>query len=134
MSINLKDLRDWLNKFDDSFLEHSIISAENGPLIDDQFSYRLDKPIVSLDVNIETKEILLLTEQNTQLKNILFQHNKTGNLYIYQEDVINKTSNEDDEKVYVLYFSVDDPDKFYVREYKEFLEKFSIVSNTDPKL
>jgi len=127
MSINLKDLRDWLNQFDDSFLEHSIISAENGPTINGTCSYRLDKPIVSLDVNVETKEMLFLTEQNTQLKNILFKHNKTGNLYIYQEDVINKTSNEDDEKVYVLYFSVDDPNQFYVREYKEFLEKFSQV-------
>ena len=53
-----------------------------------------------------------------------YKHLKTGNIYeLIRDDVINCT-NANDEQIMVLYKNDNYPDKLFVREIKEFNEKF----------
>jgi|688.fasta_scaffold473587_5 hypothetical protein len=59
--IKLKDLKEWVNSLPEEFLEYDVVQGEEGK-IDEEFYYRIDKPITSLNVDEETKEILILIE------------------------------------------------------------------------
>ena len=53
-----------------------------------------------------------------------YKHLKTGNIYeLIRDDVINCT-NANDDQIMVLYKTERYPDKIFVREIKEFKEKF----------
>ncbi len=53
-----------------------------------------------------------------------YKHLKTGNIYeLIRDDVINCT-NANDDQIMVLYKTERYPDKIFVREIKEFNEKF----------
>lgn len=58
-----------------------------------------------------------------------FRHNKTGNLYraLYSKVVVNATNAQDGQEM-ILYERVGQPGTFYVREYNEFLQKFTMVT------
>jgi hypothetical protein len=59
--MKLKELKDWVNQLPEEFLEFDVCNAENGELTDDgEYTYRLDKPVVSLDVDEDNEEILIL--------------------------------------------------------------------------
>ena len=62
----LKEIKNWINSLPDEFLEFDVVNAEEGILNNGEYSYRFDKPIISLNVNEETKEILFL---NKKIKN-----------------------------------------------------------------
>jgi hypothetical protein len=57
----LQELKDWINKLPDEFLEFSVVNGEYGEL-DGEFKYRVDKPVTALTVDTETKEIVILNE------------------------------------------------------------------------
>ncbi len=57
----------------------------------------------------------------------LFRNNKNGNLY-RMVDVATDCTNSRADTLVVIYSPVDTPDKLYVREEKEFTEKFTKVS------
>ena len=60
--MKLTELKDWIESLFIEFLEFDVVNAELHEK--DIFSYRLDKPIVSLAVDEETKEILFLNEKH----------------------------------------------------------------------
>jgi hypothetical protein len=60
MAIKLKELRNWVNQLPSELDEFNVVNAEFGEFTDGDFMYRLDKPVVTLVVNEDTKEILVL--------------------------------------------------------------------------
>ena len=65
MAIKLKELRNWVNQLPLEFDEFDVVNAEFGEFSEGDFVYRLDKPVVTLVINEETEEILIL---NTPVK------------------------------------------------------------------
>lgn len=59
----LKELKDWIDTLPEEFMEFNVVNGEEGKL-DDQHFYRLDKPVVSLLVDKESKEFILLSDKN----------------------------------------------------------------------
>ena len=61
--IKLKELRDWIDTLPKEFLEFDVVNAEEGVLTEDgEYTYRMDKPVVSLNVDVENQEILILNQ------------------------------------------------------------------------
>lgn len=59
--MKLKELKAWIDQLPKEFMEFDVCNAENGEVTEDgEYTYRLDKPVVSLDVDEDTKEILIL--------------------------------------------------------------------------
>ena len=67
--MTLKELKDWLNTLPDEFLEYTVVNGEVG-IIDDEYHYRLDKPVTTLTVDEENKEIIILndTQETPQIE------------------------------------------------------------------
>ena len=59
--MKLSELKDWINKLPAEFDEFTLVNGEIGWL-DERYHYRLDKPIVSLNVDTESKEIYFLNQ------------------------------------------------------------------------
>jgi len=64
--MKLQDLKEWVNQLPEEFLEFEVVNAEEGQLTESEedYWYRLDRPIVSCDVDEESKEVLLLSDPN----------------------------------------------------------------------
>lgn len=58
--MKLIELLNWIQSLPPEFLEFIVVNAEQGDLTEDGLTYRLDKPVMSLNVDEENKEILLL--------------------------------------------------------------------------
>jgi len=67
--MKLKELKDWLDTLPDEFLEYTIVNGEVG-IIDDEYHYRLDKPVTTLTVDEEHQEIIILndTQETPQIE------------------------------------------------------------------
>ena len=67
--MKLKELKDWLGTLPDEFLEYTVVNGEVG-IIDDEYHYRLDKPVTTLTVDEENKEIIILndTQETPQIE------------------------------------------------------------------
>ncbi len=62
--IKLKDLKEWINTLPNEFLEFDVVNAEEGQLTEDgEYTYRFDKPVVSLNVDEENSEILIMNDK-----------------------------------------------------------------------
>ena len=55
--MKLKDIKEWIDKLPKEFMEYDVVNAEEG-IIDEEYHYRIDKPIISLGVDEDTKEIM----------------------------------------------------------------------------
>ena len=65
--IKLKDLKEWINTLPNEFLEFDVVNAEEGQLTEDgEYTYRFDKPVVSLNVDEENSEILIMNDKPKQ--------------------------------------------------------------------
>ena len=64
--MTLQELKDWINSLPEEFSEYSVVNGEEGK-VDDQYWYRLDKPVVTLMANEEGKEIIILNEYDGKL-------------------------------------------------------------------
>lgn len=61
--MKLKEIKKWIESLPKEFLEFEVVNAENGDLTEDgEYTYRLDKPVTSLDVDIDNQEILILND------------------------------------------------------------------------
>lgn len=60
--MKLKELKNWIDTLPEEFLEFSVVTAEEGPIADDEdeYYYRLDKPIVALNVDENSEEVLIV--------------------------------------------------------------------------
>lgn len=63
----MKPLIDRINNLPPEFLEFEVCNGELGKL-DEEYTYRIDKPIISLTVDEETKEILFLNQLENEIK------------------------------------------------------------------
>jgi len=64
----LKELKDWIDSLPDEFLEYEVVSSKETVYDDDYtgdgegYTVRKDTPIIKLNVDEDTKEILLHTK------------------------------------------------------------------------
>jgi hypothetical protein len=66
--MKLKEVKNWIDNLPLEFLEFDVVNAEEGKLTKDgEVLYRFDKPVVSLNVNEESKEILFLNNKPTNV-------------------------------------------------------------------
>lgn len=56
--MKLSELKDWVNTLPEELMEFDVIIGEGGT-IDDEYRYRLDKPITFALIDEETKEVVL---------------------------------------------------------------------------
>jgi hypothetical protein len=67
--MKLKEIKEWVNSLPEEFIDYNVVCSENGILdLDKNYSYRLDKSFIQLDVDEENKEILFFVE-NMENKN-----------------------------------------------------------------
>jgi len=67
--IKLKEVRDWIDTLPKEFLEFDVVNAEEGILTEDgEYTYRMDKPVVSLNVDVDNQEILILNQNKDDIK------------------------------------------------------------------
>jgi hypothetical protein len=65
--LKLKELKDWIDSLPDEFLEYEMVSSKE-TVFDDYtgdgggYTSRKDTPIIKLNVDEDTKEILLFTK------------------------------------------------------------------------
>ena len=57
----LKEMKEWLNSLPEEFNEYVVVNGEIG-MIDNQYHYRVDKPITTMTVDEETKEVVLMND------------------------------------------------------------------------
>lgn len=59
--MTLLELKEWVNSLPEEFNEFEVCNAEYTQ-VDEQYMYRLDKPVTMLTVSEDTKEILILND------------------------------------------------------------------------
>lgn len=59
--MTLRELKTFLDTLPEEFLEFNVVNGEIG-MIDNQYMYRIDKPVTTLTVDEETKEIVILND------------------------------------------------------------------------
>jgi hypothetical protein len=59
--MKLNELKEWINNLPSDFDEYTVVNGEYG-LIDEQYVYRVDKPITTCVIDEETKELVLLND------------------------------------------------------------------------
>jgi hypothetical protein len=60
--MKIKDLREFINNLPEEFEEFDIVNAEMGEYLGGEFTYRLDKPVTTLAIDEESKELLILNQ------------------------------------------------------------------------
>jgi len=60
--MTLRELKDWVNSLSDEFLEYSVVNGEINTLNSDCIKYRIDKPVTTLTIDKDTKEIIILND------------------------------------------------------------------------
>lgn len=64
--MKLKEMKEWLQKLPTEMDEYEIVLGELGQ-IDSEYWYRQDAPIAAMDVDTESKEILIMRMSDTEL-------------------------------------------------------------------
>jgi hypothetical protein len=64
----LKELKDWLDTLPDEFLDYTVVNGEVG-FLDEQYHYRVDKPVTTLLVDEDNKEIVILNDTQETVEN-----------------------------------------------------------------
>ena len=67
--MTLRELKNWLDKLPENMLEFNVVNGEIG-MLDGEYMYRLDKPITTLVVDEENKEIVILNDSQETEDNI----------------------------------------------------------------
>lgn len=63
--MKLKEIKNWIESLPEEFLEFEVVNVENGDLTEDgEYTYRLDKPVTGLDVDVDNKEILVMNDNS----------------------------------------------------------------------
>jgi hypothetical protein len=66
--MKLKELKDWLDTLPDEFLDYTVVNGEVG-FLDEQYHYRVDKPVTTLLVDEVNKEIVILNDTQETIEN-----------------------------------------------------------------
>jgi hypothetical protein len=65
----LSELREWVNSLPEKFDEFTVVNGEIG-IIDEQYHYRVDKPLTTLTVDEETQEVIFMNDHREGDDNI----------------------------------------------------------------
>ena len=57
--MKLSELKQWINSLPDEFLDFNVVNSQEG--IMEEFTYRLDTPVIAVDVDESDSEILIFT-------------------------------------------------------------------------
>jgi hypothetical protein len=68
--MTFKELKVWVNNLPEEFDEFSVVNGEFKE-IDEQYWYRIDKPVTMLTVDQEHREILILNDEDPDDVDIL---------------------------------------------------------------
>ncbi len=74
MGITINELKAFLERLPDTMGEFSMVNGEVLK-IDDEYYARVDKPIIEIRIDEETKEFLLLHQSREEIDNILKEIN-----------------------------------------------------------
>jgi len=64
--MKLKELKEWLNSLPEEFDDYSCVNGEEG-IINKDYHYRVDKPIIAGFVDEENKEVVLCHQEEINL-------------------------------------------------------------------
>lgn len=72
--MKLREIKEWIESLPEGFLEFEVMNSEEGSLMN-EYSYRLDKPLIELNVDEDTQEILFLNKETKkpQMENKVFK-------------------------------------------------------------
>ena len=59
--MTLRELKTWVDNLPEDFLDFNVVNGEIG-MLDDQYMYRVDKPVTTLTVDEENKEVVVLND------------------------------------------------------------------------
>lgn len=59
--MKLHELKNWINNLPEEFADFDVVNGEVG-MVDEQFMYRLDKPVTTLTVDQDNKEVIILND------------------------------------------------------------------------
>jgi hypothetical protein len=69
--MKLKELKEWIAQLPIEFDEFELVNGERGKW-NEEYSYRVDKPIVTFDLDEENQEVIFLhqhTDENKETNN-----------------------------------------------------------------
>ena len=67
--MTLRELKTWVDNLPEDFLDFNVVNGEVG-MLDGQYMYRVDKPVTTLTVDEENKEIVILNDSQETEDNI----------------------------------------------------------------
>ena len=67
--MKLRDVKEWLEELPEEFLDFSVCNGEYATS-EGEIYYRVDKPIITFDVDEKTKEVLFLHQTQDEVKDI----------------------------------------------------------------
>ncbi len=59
--MKIQELKNWIDNLPEEFADFEVVTSEEGVLVDDT-TYRKDVPIIALNVDTESNEILLYSK------------------------------------------------------------------------
>jgi alpha-acetolactate decarboxylase len=59
--MTLRELKIWVDNLPEDFLDFNVVNGEVG-MLDGQYMYRVDKPVTTLTVDEENKEVVVLND------------------------------------------------------------------------
>lgn len=69
--MTIKDLKNFLDTLPEEFNSFGVVNGEYGKFsVDDEFHYRVDKPVIALTVDEQTKELCVLHQTEEEIDKI----------------------------------------------------------------
>lgn len=68
--MNLEELKNWVNSLPEELMEFTLVNGEWGEIPESDLNYRVDKPIIVVDVDEENKEIIFLHQKQEEVDKI----------------------------------------------------------------
>lgn len=66
--MNLKEFKEWINSLPEDFSDYVVEVVKAEGQLDEEFSYRVDAPIIGLSVNQNDQHVLIFIEEDTNLE------------------------------------------------------------------
>lgn len=67
--MQLREIKKWIESLPEEFLNFEVVTAEQGMLSESDLYYKLDRPIINLAVDEDSKEILFLNSNEDTADN-----------------------------------------------------------------
>jgi hypothetical protein len=66
--MNVIELKNWINNLPSKFDEYTVVNGEYG-MIDEEYMYRVDKPINTIVIDEDSNEMVLLHDMEDNVNN-----------------------------------------------------------------